>query len=91
MVHWRIFLNWCEVSNTPAALDKMPFDGFFQRKSRKVSADDDLLVTCGIQVVSSLSAVGGSWSAPATQMWGLRLDSTTGGELTVDVVSIRTI
>jgi hypothetical protein len=55
----------------------MPFDSFFQRKSRKVSADDDLLVTCGIQVVSSLSAVGGSWSAPATQMWGLRLDSTT--------------
>ena len=62
MVHWRIILNRCEVGNTPAALDKMPFDGFFERKASKVSADDDLLVTCGFQVVSSLSAGGGSWS-----------------------------
>jgi hypothetical protein len=36
----------------------MPFDGFFERKARKVSADDDLLVTCGFQVVCSLSAGG---------------------------------
>lgn len=58
MVHWRIILNWREVGNTPASLDKMPFDGFFERKARKVSADDDLLVTCGFQVVCSLSTGG---------------------------------
>jgi hypothetical protein len=51
MVHWRIILNWCEVGNSPAAIDKMPFDGFLEREARKVSADDDLLVTCGFQVV----------------------------------------
>lgn len=65
MVHWRIFLNWSQVGNTPAALDEMPLDGFFERKSRKVSADDDLLVTCGIQVVSSLSAGEGMLLRPA--------------------------